>query len=153
MCIHAVANAFDCGVPQKRERVFAIPVKVDADADCTRRKLQKWQASVVGWASDESRICRTMQQAVDDIGGIYYMLQWSRKQPTLRSSDGVMKTMRTNRFYIPTTYRWIAGKDVGEFIDATNHYQISCHSPAANSEYEQAVGVEVTLKRARPPGT
>ena len=41
----------------------------------------------------------------------------------------------------------------GEFIDATNHYQISCHSPAANSEYEQAVGVEVTLNRPRPPRT
>ena len=41
----------------------------------------------------------------------------------------------------------------GEFIDATNHYQISCHSPAANSEYEQAVGVEVTLNRPSPPRT
>ena len=41
----------------------------------------------------------------------------------------------------------------GEFIDATNHYQISCHSPAANSEYEQAVGVEVTRNRPRPPRT
>ena len=38
----------------------------------------------------------------------------------------------------------------GEFIDATNHWAVGCHSPSASSEYEQAVGVEVALNGLIP---